>query len=167
MKSRFIPRLGTRPRAGRRRFLAMTAVMAASRTASAADVSLPDARPSLPGIRALIEYLAGREPRFGAMALEVPRVADNGNAVPMRIVLAGPFTATRSVRKIRLFSEKNPYPEMASFEFPVPLPSIDLESRIRLAGSQRIAAIAELADGSLYAAVADVSVTIAACLDGT
>ena len=141
--------------------------MTASRIASAADVVLPDAKPSLPGIRALNDFLAGREPRFGAMALEVPRVADNGNVVPMRIRLAGPFTATNAVRQIRLFSEKNPYPEMATFEFPAPLPSIEIESRIRLAGSQRIAAIAELADGTLYAAVADISVTIAACLDGT
>jgi len=85
----------------------------------------------------------------------------------MRIRLAGPFTATNAVRQIRLFSEKNPYPEMATFEFPAPLPSVEIESRIRLAGSQRIAAIAELADGTLYAAVADISVTIAACLDGT
>jgi sulfur-oxidizing protein SoxY len=56
---------------------------------------------------------------------------------------------------------------MALFEFPVPLARIEVDSRIRLAGTQRVTALAELADGALYAAVADISVTISGCLDGT
>ena len=71
------------------------------------------------------------------------------------------------LRSIRLYSEKNPVPLMAHFEFPVPPARAEVDARVRLAGTQRIAAIAELANGDLHAAVADVDVTISACLDGT
>jgi sulfur-oxidizing protein SoxY len=160
---------GTPSRLRRRLLLLSASVAGAAIVPARAAPDLParSAATALPGIRALAEYLAGREPRFERLTLEVPRIADNGNAVPLHLALAGPFPAGGQARSIRLFSEKNPYPLMAMFEFPAPLPTIELDSRIRLAGSQRIAAIAETADGALYAAVADISVTIAACLDGT
>ncbi len=56
---------------------------------------------------------------------------------------------------------------MARFDFPVPPARAEVDARVRLAGTQRIVAIAELANGDLHAAVADVDVTISACLDGT
>lgn len=121
----------------------------------------------MPHFRALDEYLADRTPRFERILLELPRIADNGNAVPMHVAVPGPFDAGAHVTAIRLFSERNPVPLMALFEFPLPLARIEVDSRIRLAGTQRITAIAEIADGTLLASVAEVSVTIAACLDGS
>jgi sulfur-oxidizing protein SoxY len=121
----------------------------------------------LPGVRALVEYLGGRVPQFGRLKLELPRIADNGKVVPMKLAMAGPFESGRGVRAIRLFSEKNPVPLIASFEFPVAPPRVEIESRIRLAASQRVAALAELEDATLCAAVADVEVTITGCIDGT
>jgi sulfur-oxidizing protein SoxY len=99
--------------------------------------------------------------------LDLPRLADNGQAVPMKIAVDGPFAPGPYVRAIHLFSQKNPVPEMAVFEFPVPLERIELESRVRLAGSQRVVAVAAMSDGALLAAGADVVVTIDACMDGT
>ena len=93
--------------------------------------------------------------------------SDNGNAIPLRISLTGLVAPGAELRSIRLYSEKNPVPLMAHFEFPVPPARADVDARVRLAGTQRIAAIAELANGDLHAAVADVDVTISACLDGT
>ena len=110
---------------------------------------------------------AGRVPRFGRLVLDIPRLADNGNAIPLRISLTGLVAPGAELRSIRLYSEKNPVPLMAHFEFPVPPARADADARVRLAGTQRIAAIAELANGDLHAAVADVDVTISACLDGT
>jgi len=121
----------------------------------------------LPRFAALDEYLAGRTPAFGRLRLELPRIADNGNAVPMRVAVPGPFAEGAHVTSIRLYSEKNPYPLMASFEFPAPLARIEIDSRVRLAGTQRVTAIAQTADGGLLAAVSEVAVTISACLDGT
>jgi sulfur-oxidizing protein SoxY len=121
----------------------------------------------LPGVRELLEYLAGRTPQFGRLSLDIPRLADNGNAIPLRIAMRGPFAAGAELRSIRLYSEKNPVPLMARFDFVVPPAKAELDARVRLAGTQRIAAVAELANGELHAAFADVAVTISACLDGS
>jgi sulfur-oxidizing protein SoxY len=112
-------------------------------------------------------FLAGRTPRRERVRLELPRLADNGLAVPMRIVVSGPFAPGPFVRTIRLFSEINPVPDMAVFEFLQPPVRVEIESRIRLAGTQQVVAIAEMTDGTLFAAVTEVVVTLAGCMDGT
>ena len=121
----------------------------------------------MPAIPALTSFLAGRSPRRERLRLELPTLADNGQAVPMRLTMAGPFAPGPTVRAIHLFSEVNPVPEMAVFEFPFPAPKVEIDSRVRLAGSQHVVAVAVMSDGALFAAVADVIVTIAACLDGS
>ena len=121
----------------------------------------------MPAIPALTSFLAGRSPRWERLRLELPALADNGQAVPMRLTMAGPFAPGAVLKSIHLYSEVNPVPEMAVFEFPSPPPKVEIDSRIRLAGSQRVVAVAVMSDGALFAAVADVVVTIAACLDGS
>lgn len=121
----------------------------------------------LPSIPSLATYLAGRVPRRERIKLAIPALADNGFAVPMRITVAGPFAPGAHVKSLRVFSETNPVPDVAVFEFPQPLARIELDSRIRLAGTQRIVAVAELADGTVYAAATEVVVTLAGCMDGT
>lgn len=121
----------------------------------------------LPAIAALQAFLAGRVPRRERLRLNLPALADNGFAVPMRVTVAGPFAPGPFVRAIRLFSEVNPVPEMATFEFALPLERIEVDSRIRLAGTQQIVAVAEMSDGRLYAASVEVVVTLAGCMDGT
>jgi sulfur-oxidizing protein SoxY len=148
---------------GRRRVLTATAALAVL-PALASHAAAP---PDLPATPELAQYLAGRTPQFGRLLLDVPRLADNGNAVPMKLTMSGPFAAGAHLLTIRLYSEKNPVPLMARFEYPSPSARVEIDSRIRLAGTQRVAAIAELANGELHAAVADIVVTIAACLDGT
>lgn len=119
----------------------------------------------LPAIPALVSFLAGRTPRRERVRLEMPPFADNGQAVPIRLTMTGPFLPTSSLQAIHLFAERNPVPDMAVFEFPIPPDKVEIDSRIRLAGSQRIVAVAVMNDGKLYAATADVIVTIAGCLD--
>ena len=121
----------------------------------------------LPAIPALTSFLAGRVPRRERLRLELPTLADNGQAVPMRLTMAGPFASGAALQAIHLFSEVNPVPEMAVFEFPSPPPKVEIDTRIRLAGSQHVVAVAVMGDGSLFAAVAEVIVTLAACLDGS
>jgi sulfur-oxidizing protein SoxY len=121
----------------------------------------------MPAIPALTSFLAGRSPRWERLRLELPALADNGQAVPMRLTMAGPFGPGSALKAIHLYSEVNPVPEMAVFEFPSPPPKVEIDSRIRLAGSQRVVAVALMSDGALFAAAADVVVTIAACLDGS
>ena len=145
----------------RRRLLQGAAALAVSH-------ALPSiAAPELPEIPLLTQLLAGRTPRWERLRLELPALADNGLAVPMKLAMPGPFAPGPTVQAIHLFSEKNPVPDMAVFEFPVPVEKIEIDSRVRLAGSQRVVAVAVMSDGALYAAMAEVVVTIAACLDGS
>ena len=121
----------------------------------------------LPQTPALTAFLAGRKPRLARVRLTLPQLADNGQTVPMKLSVDGPFTPAARVTAINLFSESNPVPEMAQFEFPAYVERIEVESRIRLAASQHIVAVASLADGTLLAAASEVIVTIAGCMDGT
>ena len=123
--------------------------------------------PELPDIPALSTFLAGRWPRAERVRLVLPQLADNGQVVPMKVTVDGPFAPGAYVNAIHLFSEANPVPEMAVFEFPVPVDRVEVDSRVRLATTQRIVAVAAMSDGALYSAVAEVIVTIAGCLDGT
>lgn len=149
------------PRARRRVLRGMGAlVLITCLPARAADAPLP-------AIPALDAYLAGRKPRFDRLKLELPPLAENGFAVPLRIVVAGPFAPGPFVRSMRLFSEVNPVPDIAVFDFPQPVERVELDSRIRLAGTQTLVATAEMTDGRLYAAAMEVVVTLASCMDGT
>jgi sulfur-oxidizing protein SoxY len=122
---------------------------------------------ALPAIPALQAYLAGRTPRMERLVLTLPSLADNGFSVPLRLVVTGPFAPGPYVRSLRLFSEANPVPDMAVFEFPLPVARVEVDSRIRLAATQQIVATAEMSDGTLYAAAKEVIVTLAGCMDGT
>ena len=153
---------GSRRLRARRRLLQGGGALALAHwlPAYAADRDLLD-------IPALSAFLAGRSPRWERVRLDLPQLADNGQAVPMKIAVDGPFAPGPHVRAIHLFSQRNPVPEMAVFEFPVPLERIEVESRVRLAGTQRVVAVVAMSDGVLFAAGADVIVTIDACMDGT
>lgn len=125
------------------------------------------AQDKLPSIPSMSSWLADRAPRFERIKLDLPSIADNGFAVPMKISVAGPFAPGPYVKSIRLFSETNPVPDMAVFDFAQPLERVEIDSRIRLAGTQQVVAIAEMSDGKLYASIHEVIVTLAGCMDGT
>ena len=103
--------------------------------------------------------------RFDGVRLELPALAENGNSVPVAIDVDGPMTADDHVARIAVFAPANPVPRLIAFEL-MPAGGVAwIETRIRLADSQRVWAVAERGDGTLQAAVADVTVTLAACLD--
>ncbi len=121
----------------------------------------------LPAIPELTKFLAGRAPRRDRLTFDLPRIADNGLSVPARIAVSGPFAPGPFVRRVALFSEINPVPNMAVFQFPQPLERIEIDTRIRLAGTQQIVAVAEMTDNTLLAVAMDVIVTLGGCMDGT
>ncbi len=159
MKS--LPHSRSVPRPMRRRLLASAAALPLVPALAHAQ-AVPE--PEVPAFKA---FVAGRSVSAGRLTLEIPRIADNGNVVPVRIALAGPFDAGGEVKSIHLFSEKNPVPQMAVFHFSQPVAKVEIESRVRLAGTQRLTAVATMADGRLHAASADIIVTLSACIDGS
>jgi sulfur-oxidizing protein SoxY len=135
--------------------------------AALAIVGVRPAHAALPTLASLDAWLAGRTPQFERIKLSLPALADNGFAVPMRVSVQGPFAPGPYVKSIRLFSETNPVSDMAVFEFPVPIERAEIESRVRLAGTQQVVAAAEMTDGRVYAISTEVIVTLAGCMDGT
>jgi len=108
----------------------------------------------------------GRSVRPGRVNLELPRIAETGHSVAMTVAVASPMTEADHVTAIHLIAEKNPVREMASFYIGPHAGRAEVSSRIRLNGTQRIVAIAELSDGTLWSAAADIEVMQAACTDG-
>lgn len=103
--------------------------------------------------------------RRGRVKLELPMLADNGNTVPLRVTVDNPMTANDYVKSIHLYSEKNPVRNMASFFLGPRAGRAEVLTRVRLAGSQHVLAVAALSDGSFWCDSAEIAVTISACYD--
>jgi sulfur-oxidizing protein SoxY len=108
------------------------------------------------------EFTGGMRPAEGGVLLDIPPLVENGNAVPVVVAVdAGPGGA----RRIALFNERNPQGDVfIAMLGPRTAPRV--ATRIRLATTQHLVAVAELADGSFRMAQAFVVVTLAACVEG-
>jgi sulfur-oxidizing protein SoxY len=103
--------------------------------------------------------------RTGKVKLDVPPLVENGNTVPMTVNVTSPMTAEDHVRSIHVFVEKNPQPNVGNFVLGPRAGRAQVSTRIRLADSQKIVAIAKMSDGSFWSATVDVVVTLAACTE--
>lgn len=101
----------------------------------------------------------------GKVKLDVPPLVENGNTVPMTVSVTSPMTADDHVKSIHVFNEKNPQPNIGNFFLGPRAGRAQVSTRIRLADSQKIIAIARLSDGSLWSVSAEVVVTLAACTE--
>ncbi|MGH7303389.1 MAG: SoxY-related AACIE arm protein [Candidatus Rokuibacteriota bacterium] len=101
----------------------------------------------------------------GRVKLELPPLSENGNTVPLTVSIESPMTEADHVRAIHVFTELNPQPDAVSFRFGPRAGQARVSTRIRLANTQNVTAIAELSDGSFWSAGAAVVVTLAACLE--
>ena len=127
--------------------------------AGAAFALLPEAQASDEAMRAAIRAWAGREPDAGVLKIEIAELVENGNAVPVRVV------ASEAVMGLALFTPLNPEPEVVHVAFGAASARPEFSTRIRLARSQRIVAVAKAADGRCWQASVDVIVTLAACVE--
>jgi sulfur-oxidizing protein SoxY len=103
--------------------------------------------------------------KTGKVKIDVPPLVENGNTVPMTVSVVSAMTPDDHVKSIHVFNEKNPQPNIGNFYLGPHAGRAQISTRIRLADSQKITAIAHLSDGSFWSASADVVVTLAACTD--
>lgn len=101
----------------------------------------------------------------GRVKLDIPPLVENGNTVPMTVSVVSPMTADDHVKSIHVFNQKNPQPNIGNFYLGPRAGRAQIATRIRLADSQTIVAIARLSDNSFWSASADVIVTLAACTE--
>ena len=124
-----------------------------------------DATPA--SMRAAIRNVLGDvEIGKGKVSLDIAPLVENGNAVPMTVAVESPMTATNYVKAIHVFNEKNPQPNIISIHLGPRAGKASISTRIRLADSQRVVAIAQMSDGSVWSDEVNVIVTLAACVEG-
>ena len=149
-------------RTTRRRFLAVAGGIAL------APILVRSARATPATMAAAIREVVGEaQVREGKVTLELPPLVENGNAVPMTVTVESPMTAADHVKSIHVFNEKNPQPTIATFHLGPRAGKAKISTRVRLADSQKVVAIAEMSDGSFWSDSADMIVTLAACIEET
>ncbi len=136
---------------------------AAGLMAFAVPLSARAARPTLD--EAIRSFAGGAAVREGRINFEISPLVENGNAVPVSIDVDSPMTPENHVRRIALFNEKNPQADIVVFHIGPRAGRAHVATRIRLATSQVVAALAELSDGSVWISKAEVIVTLAACIE--
>jgi sulfur-oxidizing protein SoxY len=144
----------------RRRFLALAG------SAAVLGVTLRPAQATPAMLASAIREVVGAAVvRSGKVRLEVPPLVENGNTVPLTVSVASPMTESDHVKSIHVFNEKNPQPNVGNFHLGIRAGRAQISTRIRLADSQKIVAVAKLSDGSFWSANVDVVVTLAACTE--
>jgi sulfur-oxidizing protein SoxY len=103
----------------------------------------------------------------GKIKIDVPPLVENGNTVPLTVSVESPVSATDFVKTIAVFNEKNPQPNVAVFHLGPRAGRASVSTRMRLATSQNLIAVAELSDGTFWSDKVEVIVTLAACVEDT
>ena len=154
-----------KPGSTRREFLATTAGLAGG-IALATVVTTRPSRATPDTMAEAIRTIVGEAPiRTGKVKIDVPPLVENGNSVPCTVSVESPMTAADHVKAIHIFNEKNPQPNVIGVKLGPRAGRASFSTRIRLADSQTVTAIAELADGSFWSDDIDVIVTLAACVE--
>lgn len=151
-------------RSTRRHFL--KAAGGAALAGAAARVTLRPADATQAMLNSAIRSVVGEAAlRTGRVKLDIPPLVENGNTVPMTVSVTSPMTADDYVKSIHVFNEKNPQPYIGNFYLGPAAGRAQVATRIRLADSQKVMAIAQMSDGSFWSASVDVVVTLAACTE--
>lgn len=111
----------------------------------------------------IAEYTGGKSVSEGRVTLQLPQIAENGNTVPVTVEVDSPMSANDFVKKIHIISEGNPTPYVATFNLTPMTGKAEVSARMRMARTQNVVALAEMSDGSFYAAKQQIKVTIGGC----
>jgi sulfur-oxidizing protein SoxY len=142
---------------GRRRMLRTLA-------AGACVILVRPAQATPQDLAAAIRELFGERPiRPGRISLQVPRLAENGNIVPVTVAVESPMTEQDYVKSIHLFAPDNPQPRILDAMLSPQNGRARVSTRVRVAISQHLHAIAVMSDGSLWSTAVEVEVTVGGC----
>ena len=108
-------------------------------------------------------FTGGKEPLKGRVKLDLPEIAENGNTVPMTVTVESPMTEASHVTEVLVLADGNPNAGVATFHFSPASGVAEANTRIRLAATQNIIAVAKMNDGSFVTASKQVKVTIGGC----
>jgi sulfur-oxidizing protein SoxY len=149
----------------RREFLVLTAAVVIPATATAQiDPNLAANRKA--AFQAALKRIVGdAKVSKGRVKLTLPPLIDNGNSVPLSVSVESPMTEADHVKAIYVLTEKNPLPDVIGVHLGARAGRATLATRVRLADTQTVTAIAQMSDGSFWSDGAEVVVTLSACLE--
>ena len=108
-------------------------------------------------------FTGGKTPQQGRVKLDLPEIAENGNTVPLTVAVESPMTEQSYVSDVLVVADGNPQGGVVTFHFSPASGAAEANTRIRLATSQNITAVAKMNDGSFFMASKPVKVTIGGC----
>ena len=111
----------------------------------------------------IAEFTGGKEATAGKVKLKAPEIAENGNTVPVSFTVESPMTADNHVASVMILALGNPGPAVGTFNFTAMSGEAAASTRIRLAKTQEVLAIAKMSDGSVFMDKKTVKVTIGGC----
>jgi sulfur-oxidizing protein SoxY len=150
----------------RREFLVLAAASLAAPAAAQAQVDPNLAATRKAAFQAALRRIVGdAQVRSGRVKLQLPPLIDNGNSVPLSVAVESPMTDADHVKAIHVLTEKNPLPDVVSVRLSPRAGRASLATRVRLADTQTVTAIAQMSDGSFWSDSAEVVVTLSACLE--
>jgi len=109
------------------------------------------------------KFTGGKKPQEARVKLDLPEIAENGNTVPMTVSVESPMTDQAYCSEVLVVADGNPRGGVVRFHFSPANGVAEANTRIRLAETQNITAVAKMNDGSCYMAVKQVKVTIGGC----
>ena len=112
---------------------------------------------------AIKKFTGGKTPTQGKIKLDLPEIAENGNTVPMTVTVESPMTEQSYVSEVLIVADENPRSGVVTFHFSPASGVAEANTRIRLAATQDVIAVAKMNDGSFYTASKQVKVTIGGC----
>lgn len=143
-----------------------TCLRASAATAAAAFFGLAGhAVASMEDVEQLIaDFAAGKNAESdGALQLTTPEIAENGNSVPVSFVVTSPMSGEDYVESVMVMASGNPSPEVATFHFTPTSGVAKASTRMRLAKTQDVVAVAKTSTGKFFRVSNNVKVTIGGC----
>ena len=125
-----------------------------------------DALANADELAAAIKQFAGGVPvSEGRVEFDIAPLVENGNTVPITVRVQSAMSEADHVKVIAIFNESNPQRDVANFYLGPRAGRATVATRIRLATSQQLVAVAKMSDGSCWSKKVDVLVTLAACVE--
>jgi sulfur-oxidizing protein SoxY len=112
----------------------------------------------------LAAFTGGQEPLPGRIVLDLPEIAENGAAVPMTVSVESPMRPDDHVEALLVLARGNPNASVATFRFSPLSGRAEVNTRIRLARTQDVTAVARMSDGSFHMVTKEVKVTVGGCI---
>lgn len=113
--------------------------------------------------KAIAEFGGESAPQEGKITLTTPEIAENGNSVPISVTVESAMTDDDYVESVMILAEGNPSPDVATFHFTPASGNAIASTRMRLAQTQNVIAVARMSDGTVFKDMRNVKVTIGGC----